>query len=607
MDGSTDQRERSVMNFFVAGEQGTVATVSMDGKKKTGPALARLWEKIMREIGLQRINAICTDNVEVNKKGAQILEWRTDLAVSRIPWVPCAAHCCSLLLWDISKLDWIKGTIKRSHTIVKFIRNHHCTHSLMMSLDDSLSMTRPTEVRFGSVYIMMERLYDRRAVLKQMVEGSMVGRWKAMRWSTIKLQSKADLVFFTLQRESWWPELKKVVEAMDPLYNLLRRMDKDGIGPSNLVEYDKLMERMLGEVLLTTEQRDTVLEKSILIKVMGMWSTATPAERNWYSMDLVHSKRRNRLNPSTLEKLVYIHWNIQLLRSGKNVKDNGYIDLWEQFFESLPEMKDNGYIDLWAQFFESLPESVADDGSTLNEPVEEQDKTEEELVRERAFTKTPKGRILKCLEHEDEEEERTDDCDLDNEVWKGRLYGRRPAQRRRERPPTTPSQCPANTATHYNIQSDVHLPQTDTDMEMVLRARPIDTDEEDADRAKAWADADRERVQRRMREEEERRAAITTRRELEKMKKRVGERESQPVGVAGRLEEDKEDALGQREEEAEQEIGQPAQEEENMDTQEEEEDDGMDQREEEMNEGDGEGVEQQEEDLEESGKEQQQE
>ncbi|GBG78068.1 hypothetical protein CBR_g26005 [Chara braunii] len=391
MDGSKDRRERPVMNFLAAGEQGAVLVATV-------------------------------------------------------------------------KLDCIKGTVKRSHAIVKFIRNHHCTHSLMMSLDDSLSLTRLTEVRFGSVYMMMERLYDQRAVLKQMVEGSTVGRWKAMRWSTTKLQSKADLVFFTLRRESWWSELKKVVEVMEPLYNLLQRMDKDGTTPSNLVEYDRLMERMLGEVVLTTEQQDTVLDKSIAIKVMGMWRTGTPTERNWSSMDLVHSKRRNRLNPSTLEKLVYIHWNMQLL-SGKNVKDNGYIDLW-------------------AQFFESLPEPEADDGSTLNEPVEEKDKTEEELVRERAFTKIPKGRIPKSLEHEDEEEERTDDSDLDDEMWKGNTpwseasseeevddssdddfelglpppipcttYDERRAtvQRRRERPPATPSQCPANTARQYNI------------------------------------------------------------------------------------------------------------------------------------------------------------
>ncbi|GBG77845.1 hypothetical protein CBR_g25776 [Chara braunii] len=439
--------------------------------------------------------------------------------------------CHGLLLRNISKLDWIKGTVKRSHTIVKFIRNHRCTHSLMMSLNDSLSLLRPIEVRFGSVYMMVERLYDRRAVLKQMVEGSLVGRWKAMWWSMTKLQSKADFVFFSLRKEGWWPELKNVVEVMEPLYVLLQRMDKGGTAPSNLVEYDWLMERTLAEVVLTEEQRRTVLEKAtccmkmmrqpilsdmrkfhtkptehnprrkdkkmwdgdavadsntispsewwathggdvpelqaISMKVMGMWSTTTPTQRNRSSMDLVHSKRRNRLNPSTLEKLVYIHWNMHLPKSGNNLKDHGYIDLWAQFFESLP-----------------APE--VDDGSILKDLVEEKDKTEEELVRKRAFLKTPKGRVPKSLEDEQEEEEEcTDDNDLDDEVWKGKtqwlkasnegevyessdndfelgippsipctIYVRRreAAQRRQERPPTTPSQCTANTTTHYNIQ-----------------------------------------------------------------------------------------------------------------------------------------------------------
>ncbi|GBG61700.1 hypothetical protein CBR_g23215 [Chara braunii] len=665
-NGSTDQRGRPVMNFLAAGEQGEVlvATVSMDGKKKTGPALAKLWEKIMREIGLQCINAICTDNAEVNKKAAQILEWRTNLQSDSF-----SNTLFRSLLRDINKFDWIKGTVKRSHTIVKFIRNKHCTHSLMMSLDDSLLLLRPTEVRFGSVYMMMERWYDRRAILKQMVEGSLVGRWKAMRWSTTKLQSKADLVFFTSRSEGWWPELKKVVAVMEPLYVLLRRMDKDGTAPSNLVEYDRLLERILAEVVLAGEQRRTVLEKvrdrmkmmrqpghalaflldprrrepkwlldrdialvqnafspsewwathvgdvpelqAIAMKVMGMCSTVTPAERNWSSMDLVHSKRRNQLNPSTLEKLVYIHWNIQLLHSEKNLKDVGYIDLW-------------------AQFFESLPEPEADDRYILKDPVEEKDKTEEELVQERAFIKTPKGRILKSLEDEEEEEDCTDDNDLDDEVWKGKTswseassegevdessdddfeleipssipcttyVGRREAaQRRRERPPTTPSQCMANTTAHYSIQSDIEVPQTDTDMEMTLHRSPINTDEEEADRAKAWADADQERVQRRMREEEERRATIPTRRELEKLKKKVGEQESEPVGNTGPLEEEKDEAMGQREEEAEHEIGQPREEEEKMEEQEEgEEEAGMEQQEEEEEEGEEEaGMEQREE------------
>ncbi|GBG60043.1 hypothetical protein CBR_g374 [Chara braunii] len=629
-DGSNDRREWPVMNFLAAGEQGAVlvATVYMDDKKKTREALAKLWEKIMREIGLHRINAICADNAEVNKRAAQILERRTDPAVSR-PWVPCAAHCRSLLLRDISKLDWVKGTVKRGHTIVKFIRNHHTTNSFMMSLDSSLMLLRPTEVRFGSVYRMLERVHNRRAVLKNMVNARNAGKWKAMWWSSAKLQATADLMYFTLRRDARWTELRKVVEMMDPLYLLLRRMDKDGTTPSNLVEYDRLMERMLAEVkqiggpwkskahvdILSdlrefhkqptaydlkrkytkmwdedavtdtdcispsewwaTHGDDVSTLQANAIKVMGMWSTATPAERNWASMDLVHSKRRNRLKPATVEKLVYIHWNMNLLRASKSLKDHHYVDLWAKFFESLPDVEEG-------------------DDPLLEEPEEEKGKTEEEQARERALTKLPKGRIPNNLE--EDEEVHTDDGDLDDDIWKGKApwsetssegeaedssdddfelgarpsisgttyVGRRPTtQHRRERPPTTPSQRTANTSAQYDIQSDVELPQMDTDIDMVLPPGPIDVDEAEADRAKAMADADRELVQRRMREKEERRAAIPTRREMEKQKKKVGEHEPEPVLEMGQQEEEEEE-MGQQDEEEEHEMAHQAQEEEEM-------------------------------------------
>ncbi|GBG61040.1 hypothetical protein CBR_g18635 [Chara braunii] len=182
-DGSSDRRERPVMNFLAAGVDGAVfvATVSMSGRNKIGPALAKLREQIMREIGLRGINAICTDNVEVSKRVVQILERRTDKEIARILWVPCAAHCCSLLLCDLGKLDWVKNTVKRGHAIVKFIKNHHSTHSLMMTVDDSLSLLRLMEVRFGSVYQLLERVHNKRAVLKDMVNGRNAAKWNAIR------------------------------------------------------------------------------------------------------------------------------------------------------------------------------------------------------------------------------------------------------------------------------------------------------------------------------------------------------------------------------------------------------------------------------------------
>ncbi|GBG89080.1 hypothetical protein CBR_g48790 [Chara braunii] len=262
IDGSTDRKNRPVMNFLAAGEQGVVlvTTVTMSGRKKNVVDLAKLWEQVMREIGLQRINAICTDNDEVNKKAAQILKRRKDKDVERILWVPCGAHCCSLLLKDLANLLWIKGIVKTANTIVKFIRNHYATHDLMMTVDDSLSLLRPMEVRFGSVYQMLQRLADREDVLVTMVDGRAASKWRALRWSGEKLRRRADVVYYTVRSEVWWPQVRKIVDIMHPIFQLLKRMDAEGTPPTNLVEYDDMIRRKLTNVVLTKKEREDVME-----------------------------------------------------------------------------------------------------------------------------------------------------------------------------------------------------------------------------------------------------------------------------------------------------------------------------------------------------------
>ncbi|GBG82766.1 hypothetical protein CBR_g36296 [Chara braunii] len=265
--------------------------------------------------------------------------------------------------------------------------------------------------------------------------------------------------------------------------------------------------------------------QKVAIKVMGMWSTASAAERNWASMDFIHSKRRNKLSPERLAKLVYIHWNMQLLR--------------------VPETKNNGFVYLWCAFIEPAPEPEENGGSVSKGPEDEAEKAEEELVRERRLTKTPKGRVQKNLE--DKDEELTDDSDLDDELWKGKCglsedssgseedddddsafelrpessvpgttyVGRRPTRRqRREEPHLAATELGVRETALYNPQSDVELARLDTDVKTLLETR-VDEDEEDANRAKAMADRETELVNKCMMEEEARRAAIPTRREIE--------------------------------------------------------------------------------------------
>ncbi|GBG80597.1 hypothetical protein CBR_g31056 [Chara braunii] len=565
----------------------------------------------------------------------------------------CTFITDGLLLRDISKPDWVNNTVKRGHMIVKFIRNHHSMNSLMMSMDDSLTLLRPTKVRFGSVYMMLERLLNRKAVLSDRVDRKNATRWTGIRWSTAKLKSKADLVYFTMRRDGWWMELKKVVDVMEPLYSLLRRMDRDGTLPTNLVEYNDLIERKLAHVVLTEDQRASVMKKvrdrvkmmrqpvhaltflldprrrnpwwlydrdSAIVQnamhylqrqvggpwkgpdhleVLGdlhefhkeptpngpkrkdkkMWEPdakvdcekLTPSE--WwptYGGDVPDLQAiaikvmgmRNNLKAETLEKLVYIHWNMQLLRAANNNGANG-----------------EGYVDLWSSFFEAIPEPDENDGSILRGPKEETEKTDEELVRQSSFVKTPKGRIPKKLE--DEEDECTDDSDLDDELWKGKCglsdetsgaeeeedesdsdfelgaqpsvpgttyVGRRePAGRRREKQPAVSTQARGGSSSQYHPQSDVEFHHMDTNIELLLQSGPVDEDEAEADRAKALADCDRDAVQKRIMEEDARRAAIPTRREIERRKKKVGEKEPETrraLGVVQEGDEEKQQQSG---------------------------------------------------------------
>ncbi|GBG89308.1 hypothetical protein CBR_g49018 [Chara braunii] len=173
-NGCTDRKFRPVMNFIAAGESGVflLKVVDMSKRKKTAIALAKLWEGVIREIGVHRVNALCTDNAEVNKQAARLLRRRTDSRIARIPWVSCAMHCLNMPLKGISEEPWANDLYKRAKTVVKCIKNHHKTVSLFLGcakMERTRTLIMPIEVRFTSVYLMLHRLLDRKKVLKNMM------------------------------------------------------------------------------------------------------------------------------------------------------------------------------------------------------------------------------------------------------------------------------------------------------------------------------------------------------------------------------------------------------------------------------------------------------
>ncbi|RWW43636.1 hypothetical protein BHE74_00050681, partial [Ensete ventricosum] len=52
--------------------------------------------------------------------------------------------------------------------------------------------------------------------------------------------------------------------------------------------------------------------RKVVIRVHSQTTTSSGCERNWSTFTLIHMKVRNRLSYKRLEKLVYVHYNMQL-------------------------------------------------------------------------------------------------------------------------------------------------------------------------------------------------------------------------------------------------------------------------------------------------------
>ncbi len=86
-------------------------------------------------------------------------------------------------------------------------------------------------------------------------------------------------------------------------------------------EYDKMQNPVKWWEIFGTSTPNLM---KLAIRVLSQGISASPCERNWSTFSLIHTKRRNRLSPTHVEKLVYCHTNLRLL---KKIKERAYAPL----------------------------------------------------------------------------------------------------------------------------------------------------------------------------------------------------------------------------------------------------------------------------------------
>ena len=59
----------------------------------------------------------------------------------------------------------------------------------------------------------------------------------------------------------------------------------------------------------------------LAIRILSQGTSASSCERNWSTFSLIHTKRRNRLSSNHVQKLVFLHTNLRIL---KKIKERGF-------------------------------------------------------------------------------------------------------------------------------------------------------------------------------------------------------------------------------------------------------------------------------------------
>ncbi|GBG65907.1 hypothetical protein CBR_g54198 [Chara braunii] len=203
-----------------------------EGDKESATVVAG-WKRFFREWGVEKITAVCTDFFAGNTSVARML--REDPEFNQIYWIPCTAHCMDLLMHDICKKKWTTEIISKANRVVNFFRVHRWPRSTLRTTlvkfpDLKCScLLRPTQTRFGTRYVMLQRLEVCEKAIRRIVAGA------------------------------FWADVRKLTAVMKRPYDVFCEVDKDVHCLSLIYDMACRLPDFVRSAPLMAEQRDDIL------------------------------------------------------------------------------------------------------------------------------------------------------------------------------------------------------------------------------------------------------------------------------------------------------------------------------------------------------------
>ncbi|KAH6808014.1 hypothetical protein C2S51_029122 [Perilla frutescens var. frutescens] len=339
-DGWSDMRNRSLINFLINNQYGTVFLKIVDASDyvKDAQKLFELLDSVIEEVGEDIVVQVVTDNTAAYKAAGRLLMDKR----KSLYWTPCAAHCIDLMLEKIGQLSQHKNALLKAKKLkqplqMMFVSQEwsSCAWAKKTKLKEVKKIVMKDNTFWPSVVYSIKttkplvhvlRIVDsEKTPAMGFIYGAMDEDIIDEKWDNQLHRDLHAAANFLNPRYRWSPNVSEHVEIKIGLYKCMERLIRDQnlfMKVDEQLDSYKYKRGLFGfkasresfmtrpPVIWWDNFGDEVPElKSFAMKILGLTCSSSACERNWSTFNQVHTKRRNRLSTSKLNSLVYIMYN----------------------------------------------------------------------------------------------------------------------------------------------------------------------------------------------------------------------------------------------------------------------------------------------------------
>ncbi|GBG71795.1 hypothetical protein CBR_g9204 [Chara braunii] len=157
--------------------------------------------------------------------------------------------------------------------MVPFIKSHGAALALYKKKSPRVSLVQPVETRFASIFMMLTCLLGRRDSLEAMLHDD---AWASIPWER-RLLPQARWVHLQIRDGEFWRYVEFLILVMEPIHQLLRRMDRGGMMMSIVYEWIRHLVQLLTKLDVVPADLLTPCMREVRMRLMHLLEPAHAA------------------------------------------------------------------------------------------------------------------------------------------------------------------------------------------------------------------------------------------------------------------------------------------------------------------------------------------